>query len=98
MEIHSAPRRWRTRWFGGGCVGFRNLPLPSGEVDASPRASGEGARIQHDANALTRAGGASSPEGRGRIPEGARIELNANALTRAGGASSPEGRGRIAEG
>ena len=42
-----------------------DLPLPSGEVDASPRASGEGARIQLDACALTRAVSATSPEGRG---------------------------------
>jgi putative membrane protein insertion efficiency factor len=41
-----------------------DLPLPSGEVDASPRASGEGARIQLDACALTRAVSATSPEGR----------------------------------
>ena len=41
------------------------LPLPSGEVDGSPRAAGEGARIHLDASALTRAVGASSPEGRG---------------------------------
>jgi hypothetical protein len=43
----------------------RHLPLPSGEVDASPRAVGEGARIQLDARTLTRAYGATSPEGRG---------------------------------
>ena len=43
------------------------LPLPSGEVDASPRASGEGARIHLDASALIRAVGASSPEGRGDL-------------------------------
>jgi putative membrane protein insertion efficiency factor len=42
-----------------------DLPLASGEVDASPRAAGEGARIQIDACALTRAEGATSPEGRG---------------------------------
>jgi len=42
-----------------------DLPLPSGEVDVSPRAAGEGARIQLDACALTRAVGATSPEGRG---------------------------------
>jgi len=45
----------------------RHLPLPSGEVDGSPRAAGEGARIQLDASALTRAVGASSPEGRGNL-------------------------------
>jgi len=44
-----------------------DLPLPSGEVDASPRAAGEGARIQLDACALTRAVGATSPEGRGNL-------------------------------
>jgi hypothetical protein len=32
----------------------------------SPRASGEGARIELNSSALTRAGGASSPEGRGK--------------------------------
>ena len=42
-----------------------DLPLPSGEVDASPQASGEGARIQLDTCALTRAVSATSPEGRG---------------------------------
>ena len=40
-----------------------DLPLPSGEVDASPRAAGEGARIQLDACAVTRAGGAPLPKG-----------------------------------
>jgi putative membrane protein insertion efficiency factor len=44
-----------------------HLPLPSGEVDESPRAAGEGARIQLDASALTRAIGASSPEGRSNL-------------------------------
>ena len=44
-----------------------DLPLPSGEVDASPRAAGEGARIQLDACALTRAVGATSPDGRGNL-------------------------------
>jgi len=44
-----------------------DLPLPSGEVDASPRAAGEGARIQLDARALTRAVGATSPDGRGNL-------------------------------
>jgi putative membrane protein insertion efficiency factor len=43
------------------------LPLPSGEVDGSPRAAGEGARIHLYASALTRAVGASSPEGRGSL-------------------------------
>ena len=38
------------------------LPRPSGEVDVSPRASGEGAGIEHNANILTRAKGASSPK------------------------------------
>lgn len=33
----------------------------------SLRASGEGASIELNASALTRAGGASSPEGRGKI-------------------------------
>ena len=41
------------------------LPLPSGEVDVSPRAAGEGARIHLDACALTRAVCATSPDGRG---------------------------------
>src|SRR5271163_4168270 len=41
------------------------LPLPSGEVDVSLRASGEGACFELNAGALTRAGGASSPKGRG---------------------------------
>jgi hypothetical protein len=45
----------------------RLLPLPSGEVDASPRASGEGARIELNACALTRRAkrAPSSPGGRG---------------------------------
>src|SRR5271156_4025077 len=36
---------------------------PSGEVDVSLRTSGEGASIERNAGALTRAGGASSPGG-----------------------------------
>jgi len=40
------------------------LPLPSsGEVDVSHRAAGEGAGIELNVSALTRAGGATSPEG-----------------------------------
>src|ERR1700674_5629901 len=42
------------------------LPLPAGEIDASPRASGEGVSIERNAGAFTRAKGATSPEeGRG---------------------------------
>src|ERR1700693_5147704 len=44
---------------------MEDSPLPSGEVDVSPRAAGEGASIELNASALTRAVGASSPEGRG---------------------------------
>jgi hypothetical protein len=35
--------------------GEEELPLPPGEVDARPRASGEGARIERNTGALTRA-------------------------------------------
>jgi len=52
-----------------GCANDEgHLPFPSGRpVDGSPRAAGEGARIQLDASALTSAVGASSPEGRSNL-------------------------------
>ena len=46
-------------------IRVRRVTSPPGEVDASPRAAGEGANIQRDIGALTRAKGATSPEGRG---------------------------------
>src|SRR5258708_3741376 len=55
--------------------GEEELPLPSVEVDASLRASGEGARIVLNAGAVTRAGGASSTDGRGKQQSDCGLQL-----------------------